>query len=637
VTCWRPLAAALAAALFVAHGARSEIVEYLHVEANAGSSAGGHFALRIDEWVYDFQNADFGTLRVRRSDYETFRYLYTVLDNRTMHIARINIARESHRAISDRFNRRYRVQNQHFSTLDSLRGDRALLEILLDRENRKKPSESSPGEISIRGAGFFYDESDTEHRGQSPRLLALRDRIEAERGPTYLATRIAEFETALTRLAPTLEPPTPEIVDRDTRPASRYGFSDRYRDLSAKVLALRALENAMPVRPSAKRMPTREMDDLGAAERDQIRAFEDQLESRLTELVVSMRPDWGYALLLGMARLETLRESRERGRWIVLDTVPDGSNFLSQRSVRRRDPFAVELHDRARTAYLEARTHFATTRNPGEPALAWLEESINRYAVFQDGFEHGFAIPIYDGGQLPGRSASVRELPLPEVDRYTLERASKTADTRERAHRAALKRAFGYQLISNNCVTEIFNTVKLARDDVPDRRLRESRNDDKHFDFIPAVAFKKVLEAHPDAEVSEIPSFRRLQLETMYATENTLNVYLRESNTLTSNLYRRNDAEPFFLFFTEDALPLRPFFGALNFAAGIGETLFGVFRAPWDRGKTFTAGLKGATFSLPELAFVNLRKGTMKYAPGPTPRTTRRPTKSSRQNPPTNH
>ncbi len=51
----------------------------------------------------------------------------------------------------------------------------------------------------------------------------------------------------------------------------------------------------------------------------------------------------------------------------------------------------------------------------------------------------------------------------------------------------------------------------------------------------------------------------------------------------------------------------------------------GLLRAPWDRGRMFTSGLKGAAFSLPELFFVNLRKGILEYAPGDTPRTIRRP------------
>ena len=327
-----------------------------------------------------------------------------------------------------------------------------------------------------------------------------------------------------------------------------------------------------------------------------------------------------------MARLQTLRESLELGRWVVLDSVPANPAFLSQRAVRRRDPFVVELRDRARVAFVEARTHFATAPPPGEPSLAWLEEAVNRYAVFQRGFELDLAIPLYEGGLLPGRTATARELPLPDVDLQTLRRAAEAAKTRERDYLAAVKQAFGYQLVSNNCVTEIFATLDQGWDPTAARN-ESAKGDDSEgpFGFIPVVAYRKVLDAHADAEASEIPSFRRVRLEAMYEAENDLGVYLRESNTLTSTIYRRNDVEPFFLFFTEDALPLRPVYGAFNFAAGIGEMALGVLRAPWDRGRMFTSGLKGAAFSLPELFFVNLRKGILEYAPGATPRTLRRP------------
>ena len=189
-----------------------------------------------------------------------------------------------------------------------------------------------------------------------------------------------------------------------------------------------------------------------------------------------------------------------------------------------------------------------------------------------------------------------------------------------------MKRDFGYQLVSNNCVTKIFAMIEQEWNPaIAGDHPGEVDDPDGLLDFIPVVAYQKVLDTHADAEASEIPSFRRFQLEQMYATENDLGVYLRESNTLTSTIYRRNDTEPFFLFFTEEAPPLRPVYGALNFAAGIGEMALGIFRAPWDRGRMFTSGIKGAVFSLPELVFVNLRKGILEYAPGETPRTQRRP------------
>jgi len=624
---WRHRLLALTVMVALAQGAPASTFEYLYIEANAGGSAGGHFALRLGDWVYDFQNAELGTLRLRRTDYDVFRYLYTVLGNRTIHVAQVDVPPETREAIFDRFNRRYLIQNQHFSVLDSLRGDRELIRLLLARAERATPSESDWSGVPIRGAGFFYADLPETVEAESRPLRKLRDRLAAERGPRYLANRITALERAAQSLSPDLEAvSTPALVDRDARPESGYHFSDRYRDLGAKILALRALENATPLRPSARRAPSGDEYELEAAEARQIRAYAERLEASLAELVSSQRPDWGYSLLLGMARLETLSESLVLGRWVVLDSVPANPDFLSQRAVERRDPFVVELRDRARAEFFEARNHFAATSDPGEPALAWLEEAVNRHAVFQRGFEQNVAIPIYEPGSLPDRAATVRELARPDVDPQSLRRAAEAAKLRERAYLAAVKRDFGYQLVSNNCVTEIFATIGQEwNPTIAGDPAGEVDDPDDLLDFIPVVAYQKVLDTHASAEVSEIPSFRRFQLEQMYAVENDLGVYLRESNTLTSTIYRRNDTEPFFLFFTEEAAPLRPVYGALNFAAGIGEMALGIFRAPWDRGRMFTSGIKGAVFSLPELVFVNLRKDILEYAPGDTPRTQRRP------------
>jgi hypothetical protein len=91
-------------------------------------------------------------------------------------------------------------------------------------------------------------------------------------------------------------------------------------------------------------------------------------------------------------------------------------------------------------------------------------------------------------------------------------------------------------------------------------------------------------------------------------------VYLRESNTVTSTIYRKGRSDSLFLFFTDDVGPPRPVYGALNIAAGIGETVLGALRLPFDRGRMLWSGAKGIAFSVPELAFVNLRKGTLSYA-----------------------
>ena len=58
---------------------------------------------------------------------------------------------------------------------------------------------------------------------------------------------------------------------------------------------------------------------------------------------------------------------------------------------------------------------------------------------------------------------------------------------------------------------------------------------------------------------------------------------------------------------------------------------FGLFRVPLDRGRTLWAGVQGVGFSLPELLFVNLRKGTLEYGPTDPPRTALRIASTTRR------
>jgi hypothetical protein len=99
----------------------------------------------------------------------------------------------------------------------------------------------------------------------------------------------------------------------------------------------------------------------------------------------------------------------------------------------------------------------------------------------------------------------------------------------------------------------------------------------------------------------------------MYRREAPLAVYLRESNTLTSTLFRRGAHDSFFVFFTDDVVAPRPLWGTVNLLAGLGASAVGLALAPVDHGATLRAGLRGALFSLPELAFVSLRKGSFDY------------------------
>ena len=101
----------------------------------------------------------------------------------------------------------------------------------------------------------------------------------------------------------------------------------------------------------------------------------------------------------------------------------------------------------------------------------------------------------------------------------------------------------------------------------------------------------------------------------MIAADDSAWVRLRESNTWTSTLYRPDERDSYFVFFTDESVLWRPLQGVANLLAGFGKAGLGLARLPFDGGRDMSAGLRGAVFSLPELAFFNIRKGSTVWLP----------------------
>jgi hypothetical protein len=174
----------------------------------------------------------------------------------------------------------------------------------------------------------------------------------------------------------------------------------------------------------------------------------------------------------------------------------------------------------------------------------------------------------------------------------------------------------GYHLIGKNCVSETFSTINAA---FGSSRAESTLRlggwiDGGGFDFIPLASAASVTRHYRVSEAARIRSWREAQVSQM---PDRWWVRLRESNTLTSTAYTRGSHDSFFLFFTDGppgaSWALRPAAGALNLAAALGESAVGLLTAPVNGMRTLRSGLKGALSSLPELAFLNVRKGSYDY------------------------
>jgi hypothetical protein len=589
--------------------------DYLYIEANEGDSSGGHVAIRFADQVYHFQHDD-GLVRLRRDSWSRFEHLYRTLGNRNISMSQIETSPQTYEILHNAFQRRYIVEERETALLRALRSETRLLEALSASRHGGAPSAA----LRVPGAGFFERASRPQDSTDTRTLGAMRERVRARHGESFLAERRQDVQR---RLA-SLEPATPFIPPPKAThyPAVEPLFAERLADLHAALAALDLLES--PHRLRANRLnQLAGRRRLSRGERSRLRTKAGALAQSLSRLIASRRPDWGYPFLLGMARLVALERSIESGRWILLEALPDDAEALPLDSNRRRalpGLLAEAERDRDR-AVREA------LAGDGFEEAKWteLETAVARVAELQRAQAGAPVLRVYRGIVLPTGEASLR---LGSPARFTKRQMIdwlQDARRRESDYARELRETYGYHLLLRNCVTEIFRTIETAliETGVEAKNLHRASRDRlggyiapvAGLNFIPFVSARHVRSNYWVTATIELPSFRHYQIEQMDERESPLLVALRESNVWTSTLYRPKEEDGFFVFFTDRTVLLRPVLGAVNLAASAAKSGIGLGLAPIDQGRSLSSGLSGVLFSIPELFFVNLRKGSNDYVP----------------------
>ena len=182
-----------------------------------------------------------------------------------------------------------------------------------------------------------------------------------------------------------------------------------------------------------------------------------------------------------------------------------------------------------------------------------------------------------------------------------------------------LKHCYPYHLITNNCATELIRNLNAAfqSENQVNRALGGNIVPGKDFSFIPFSLFDLVKDRFRVTRVDVLPGFRRRMLARMEQDEpRNTDIYFRECNTLTSSLYHDVEGDTPFIFFTDDVVWIRPVYGAINAAYGLLAATFGILTLPLGGGD-FVGGLEGTLYSLPEIFFFNIRKGSFNYVDDP--------------------
>lgn len=569
------LAAALAAPAAAARE-RPEIA-FVHVEANVGGASGGHAAVRLGDQVYHYQSGPGGILELAREDWALFRFRYAVLQNRPLHAAYVALSPQAFRGARDGFARALLEQRRMLGTREDARLDLALLEALAGL----RPGVPSPG------AGLL-----DPGRAGAPAGRELARRVETRLGPGRLAAEIARVER--------------ELGEASLAP----GGLQRQRERLLEHAALLALRDAHELDPAALLDPGDER-PLAPGERSILEDFAGRFEDSLVQLVGSSRPDRGPAIFVALARQRVVALSLAASRLFFLDPFPDAAAVLERGQVAERREEIAAVAELLHVSYRQARRRHLGSGPLGERGYGDLEARAARQGEYRRGAEQGAPVREVDGALVPRRSRALVPPslgPPPSGWAPALAAARRRVRDREQAIRAR----YPYDLFSENCVTVLARTLGDALGGPPGVRqaFGGALLPEDALGFVPFVFFERAVERLAPARVERIPSHRERRLAELRRTGSPALVYAREANTLTSTVYRRRGADGSFLLFTDDVLLARPLYGALNLGYAAAQGVLGLLAAPFDRGARAVRASKGMLFSVPELFFVSIRKGS---------------------------
>lgn len=585
--------------------------EYLHIEANAGASSGGHAAICFGDDCFHFQHADGGLVRPAKDPAARLDHAYRALGNRTIHAQRVEVDDETYARLVDAFEAGHRVATRQFENLDALREEIAFLRSLQVRSHSSLPA----GGVAVPGAGYFHSEESLSSASATPSNAAtsrLADRLAATCGTGCVERRMEALRAEISALNPAALAAATRVPAQGRFDPLWTGALARYRERLAEWLALDALHGRRIVPEEVLRSSSEAAFSLDAGATEQLRGYAAAVTEAMVRLFDSPRPDRGYPLLVGLARLQALETSIASGRLVVLDVYREDAEVIPDRVVRQYRSELSALSRERRDDFVAARAAFFAKAND-EARWAQLETAAN-LLLETAGAAEGGRLRVHHDQPVPMREARGIDWPLPRVGGDLLTARLAALEDDERRYAAALRELRGYDVARRNCVTEIFRTIDAGLG--PDSAVRLGGHvvTDGTLNFIPFVSASAVGREY-GATSEERPSYRRLALARMREEGRPAVVAARESNVWTSRLYHRNAGDTFFLFFSEESPHLRPAFGLANLAAGSAAAAAGIVLLPFDRGATLREAGTGIAFSVPELFFVNLRKGSFQIVP----------------------
>ncbi len=587
--------------LFPTFAKEPRVIEYLYIDSNTGQSSGGHTAIKVGSLVYHFQHYPDKIFRIVRESWNEFRFIYGVIDNRTIRSSKIEVSDHTYNLVRDNLNKIYLIQNKHLTNYSNFFNDRVLLEAFKDKENL----------IKLRGAGYF-----SEYKKNNPDLAILSKLIEEKHGQGFVNRKIDEARKKIRYFKIFINPlkNRTENPRKDEFPFSDETFSENHINTIHFNEAFHILKEGNDLKPQSYFM-SEEPKTLSDTQREKFISYSKEIESQITDLVNSHRKGAGYSLLVAIARYMVVKKSIQESKLYFLDCFGSRHVLVSRKAIQD-SVSAFPLQKESFAFYKIMLEKIFQKDNFDEFDYGLLEDSANRHAEMNKGI-YGFE-PIRTTYErlLPYKEKEIQfEMPA-GYSENEIEVLLQLAKEKEELYLRKLQKIYDYNLFSRNCVTEIFDTLNsfFEHGKIESKfRLGGYIDGKDSFVFVPFYSSHAVNRKYKIHKIEDFYSYRRSKLKEMKITENNIKVFLRESNIFTSSFYKRNPDDSFFIFVTDDNILPRPIFGLVNFAAGVAETLYGIIMLPFDKGDHFLKGVQGMFFSLPEIFFFNIRKGTFTY------------------------
>ena len=597
-------------------------LDFIYIDSSVDDAAGGHTALRFGQTVFHYQYYTDGYFTLVKDDWDKFRYQYNDLQNRTLAIASLRLSSEVYQKIKTRFLTRYLLQQKRFAYLAKVKTEEEFFRDLA----------AGRGAVSIKGLGFF-----SVDRKDDALARVLREYIVQRFGTSYLDDQLRKIETRLNNARQNLQPELIENIELSPYlPALSFPVkSQEYFELSALHEAISVLLYCRPVLSRMLYQAPSDIGRLGQTDLVRLQQYRERICLSIMNLLESSRPGRGTAILVQAARFQALTLSINIGEMVTLDPFSENAelvrveNLISvpvpmqngttgsptvpvvkekRENISRRTYFEQIRYVRLRNAQ-GASGYFFSAREDVDIAYNQLEAHLGRLWEIDHIGKSKSKMRIEAGPLLPGRSRQIQN--SISIEPQALSHFVEITRINISLLEKEFLRVYGYNLFDKNCVTELFEAVysTFPTIDQAEQELGGYLQPGEYFSFVPFRAFQLIQQYFPITAIEILPSFRKRTLDKLYEQRGPV-ALLTESNTLTSEIYSSWEEDSTFLFFTDDTLVWRPVFGALNLLYATSGSLGGIFSFPVDGGSLLRRSLRGMIFSLPELAFFNIRKGT---------------------------